>query len=38
MPEVLGIFLVYLKSDPSNTRGELGNGITDKQFKGVEFS
>ena len=38
MPKALGIFLLYLKSDPSNTRGELGKGISDKRFKGVEFS
>lgn len=37
MPKVLGIFLLYLKSDPSNTRGELGKGISDKWFKGVEW-
>lgn len=37
MPKVLGIFLLYLKSDPSNTRGELGKGISDRWFKGVEW-
>ena len=38
MQKVLAIILLYLEGDPSNTRGALEISISDKWFKGTEFS